>query len=211
VGWDGIVRFWEITGGKMARTPDGHSITITALAIALENFLLATASNDRKARIWTLIDGQCITVLKDLRSEVSALAFSPDRSLLAYGGADAMIYFCFLPESIPEPTIPSLPGKITSHAFASEGRLLVAGRYTGSILVFSCVGRNLLKSIPVQNDEVTGIIVLHWGELILTSSLDGLVHRWNLFWTRHLSGTVLEDIQLVAGYERTSRANERAP
>jgi WD40 repeat protein len=209
-GWDGIVRLWEIPGGKLARTLKGHSSTITALAIAPEHFLLATGSNDRKVRLWTLNDSQCISVREDSRSEVSALAFSPDGSLLAYGGTDAMIYFCYLPEGIPAPAIPSLPGKITSLAFASEGRILVAGLDTGSVLVYSCAGRNLLKSIPAHNAEVTGIIVLPGGESILTSGLDGQVRQWNLPWTRHLSGTVPEDIQLVAGYERTSRANDRA-
>ena len=121
-----------------------------------------------------------------------------------------MIYFCYLPEGIPAPAIPSLPGKITSLAFASEGRILVAGLDTGSVLVYSCTGRNLLKSIPAHNAEVTGIIVLPGGEAILTSGLDGQVRQWSLPWTRHLSGTVPEDIQLVAGYERTSRANDRA-
>jgi WD40 repeat protein len=104
---------------------------------------------------------------------------------------------------MPGKSIPALPGTITALAFAGYGRVLVAGFDTGTAAVFSCAGGHLLQSIPAHTSTVTGIVVLPGGESILTSSLDGQVRRRNLPWTRPLSKTTLDDIPLIARYERT--------
>ena len=210
-GWDGNVRIWSMPDGHHLKTLAGHTSNITALAIAPDCTMLATGSNDRSVRLWTLVDDQCVSVREDFRSEVSALAISPDGALIAFAGADAIIHVCQLPGGEPAAAIPALPGKITGLAFAGDGRVLVAGFDTGNVAIFSCSGQHLLRTVPAHTAAVTGIVALNGGESILTSSLDGQVRRQDLPWTRHLSGTTLDDIPLVSGYERTcARAETRA-
>ncbi|MFA5222586.1 MAG: hypothetical protein WC391_09930 [Methanoregula sp.] len=187
----------------LLKTFTGHTSTITALAITLDGTMIATGSNDRSIQLWTLFDGKCVSVREDSRSEVSAMAFSPDGELLAYTGADAVIHISHVPDGQPAPAISTLPGTITALAFAGDGRVLVAGFNTGTVAVFSCAGRHLLRSIPGHTATVTGIVVLPSGESMLTSSLDGQVRRWNLPWTRPLCKTTLDDIPLITRYERT--------
>jgi WD40 repeat protein len=200
-GWDGKVRLWSMPDGLLLKTLTGHTSTVTTVAITPNGTLLATGSNDRSVRLWTLGDGRHVSVREDTRSEVSALALSPHGSLLAFAGADAIIHLCYLPEGIPAPAIPSLPGKVTALAFAADGRVLVAGLATGTVAVFSVAGRHLLRATPAHTGVVTGIVVLPGGESVLTSGLDGQVRRWNLPWTRPLSGTMPEDIPLVERYK----------
>ncbi|MFA4824371.1 MAG: WD40 repeat domain-containing protein [Methanoregula sp.] len=207
-GWDGKVRLWSMPGGSLVKTLTGHTSNITALAITPDNTLLATGSNDRSVRLWTLGNGACISVREESRSEVSALAMSPDGALLAFASADAVIHLCHLPDGRPAPAIPALPGKITALAFADNGRVLVAGLDSGTVAFFSCTGRHLLRSIPAHTAAVTGIAVLPGEESVLTSSLDGLMRRLNLPWTRPLFTTTLEDIPLVARHKRTCSQTE---
>jgi WD40 repeat protein len=202
-GWDGKVRLWSVPGGNLLKTLAGHTSIITAVVITPDGVILATGSNDRSVRLWTLADGQCISVREDSRSEVSALALSPDGTLLAFAGTDAVIHLCHIPAGGPAPAIPTLPGKITALVFAGEGRVLVAGLDTGTVAVFSCARRNLLRTMKAHTAAVTGIVVLPGGESVLTSGLDGQVRYGNLPWTRPLSGTTLDDIPLVARYEHT--------
>jgi WD40 repeat protein len=203
-GWDGRVRFWSIPEGLLLKTLIGHSSIITALVISPDGTMLASGSNDRSIRLWTIGDGKCVLVREDSRSEVSALALSPDGQLLAFAGADSVIHICSMPNGTPAPAIPALPGKIKALAFASEGRLLVAGFDTGTVAVFSCAGRNLMRTMTPHTGAVTGIVVLPGGESVMTSGLDGQVRHENLPWTRSMAGTGLDDIPLVARYERTS-------
>ncbi len=207
-GWDGKVRLWSIPDGCLLKTLTGHTSTITSLTITPDGTLLASGSNDRSVRLWTLDDGQCISVREDTGSEVSALAHSPIGALLAFAGEKAVINLCHLPDVTPAGTIPSLPGKITALAFADHGRVIVAGFDTGTVAVFSCAGRHLLRSIQAHTDAVTGIVVLPGGESVLTSSLDGLVRRWNLPWTRPLSGTTLDTIPLAVLHKSSGNRPE---
>jgi len=209
-GWDGKVRLWSMPDGCLIKTLAGHTSTITALTITPDGSRLATGSNDQSVRLWDLDEDTCISIREDLRSEVSALAYSPERELLAFAGTDAIIHLCHLKDGTHAGTIPSLPGKVTALAFAGDSRVLVAGFDTGTVAIFSCAGRHLLKSIPAHNDAVTGIVVLPGGESVLTSSLDGQVRHWNLPWTRPLSGTTLDTIPLAALYERTARTDMQA-
>ncbi len=202
-GWDGKVRLWSVPDGTLLKTLTGHTSIITTIAISPDGALLITGSNDRSVRIWTVCDGRCVSVLEDSRSEVSALALSPDGTFAAFAGADAVIHLCHLPEGTPAPTIPSPPGKITALAFADDGRVLVAGLDTGTVAIFSCIGRNLMRTMTAHTAAVTGIVVLPGGTSVLTSSLDGGVRYWMLPWTKPLSGTTLDDISIVARYERT--------
>jgi WD40 repeat protein len=210
-GWDGKVRLWSVTDGSPEKTLTGHTSIITAVAITPDSTILATGSNDRTVRLWTLGDGQCISVQEDSRSEVSALALSPDGTLLAFAGADAVIHLCHLPDGIPAPAISALPGKITALAFAGDGRVLVAGLDTGTLAIYSCTGRHLLRTVAAHTAAVTGIAVLPGGQSVLTSGMDGRVRHWNLPWTRPMSGTTLDDIPRVARFARTcSRPDAQA-
>ncbi len=210
-GWDGKVRVWNVPDGSLKRTLTGHTSIITVLAITPDGTLLATGSNDRSVRLWTLSDGQCLSVREDSRSEVSALALSSDGTLLAFAGADEIIHLCHLPDDTQAPAIPALPGKITALAFAGDGRVLVAGFDTGTVAVFSCAGRHLLRTVTAHTAGVTGIATLAGEDSVLTGGLDGLVRHTNLPWTRPLSGTTLNDIPFVARYAGTcSRPDAQA-
>ena len=202
-GWDGKVRLWSVPDGNLLKMLAGHTSIITTIAISPDGTLLITGSNDRSVRLWTVCDGLCVSVLENSRSEVSALALSPDGTFAAFAGADAVIHLCHLPEGTPAPTIPSLPGKITALAFADNGRVLVAGLDTGTVAIFSCTGRNLMRTMTAHTAAVTGIVVLPKGTSVLTSSLDGGVRYWMLPWTKPLSGTTLDDISIVARCEST--------
>jgi WD40 repeat protein len=207
-GWDGKARLWSMPDCQLTKSLTGHTSTITAIAMTPDGTMLATGSNDRSVRLWTLFNGKCVSVQKDSRSEVSALAISPDGGLLAYAGAGAVIHLCYLPDGLPAHEIPALTGTITTLAFAGDGRMLVAGYDTGTVAVFSCAGRHLLRAVLAHTSTVTGIAVLPGGESVLTSSLDGQVRRGNLPWTRPLGKTTLDDIPLIARYERTCPRTE---
>ena len=56
----------------------GHQSRITAAAFSPDGQLVATASLDRTARIWSVKDGSTVATLKGHSDELTTVAFSPD-------------------------------------------------------------------------------------------------------------------------------------
>jgi len=69
----------------------GHTDAVTSCAFSPDGTLLATVSDDRTARLWSVHDGTAIATLDGHASWVEACAFSPDGTLLATAGRDHII------------------------------------------------------------------------------------------------------------------------
>jgi WD40 repeat protein len=69
----------------------GHTNAVNVLAFSPDGLILASASNDRTARVWESSTGRLIATLHGHPSWVWSLAFSPDGEVLASGGYDGTI------------------------------------------------------------------------------------------------------------------------
>jgi WD40 repeat protein len=96
-GRDGLVRLWDPTGTEVRRYKEkgkeqGHTKTVTAAAFSPNDGggRLATASADRKVRVWDTDTGWVLHVL-DHSAYVSGVSFSKDGRRLATCASDGMV------------------------------------------------------------------------------------------------------------------------
>ncbi|OXM44850.1 WD40 repeat domain-containing protein [Amycolatopsis alba] len=72
-------------------TVTGHALPVTSLAFSPDGRFLASGSDDRSIRIWTLADGTTKSTLQGHTDMVLALAYSPDGATLASGSQDGTL------------------------------------------------------------------------------------------------------------------------
>ncbi|CAE8739115.1 unnamed protein product, partial [Polarella glacialis] len=84
------------------------------------SLLAATASEDGKARLWSLASGSCVQVLED-DSKVTTLAFSPDGKQLVTGSSDGAIRIWNLLSGSCSSVIQVHTEPVTSLSFAPKG------------------------------------------------------------------------------------------
>lgn len=85
---DRSIRLWDAQTGELLRVLTGHSGPVSRLALSPDGKILASGGGDGTIRLWSVETWDTLQTLKPGMA-VRALAFSPDRRLLAAGCAEA--------------------------------------------------------------------------------------------------------------------------
>lgn len=119
---------WDLDGG--ADDPvvlSGHTLKVSSIAFSPVGDVLATGSDDRSIRLWSLPSGDEIATLDGHTDMVEALVFSPDGRQLVSGGEDFTIRVWDVEDRVPLGTPWRWADATVSEiALAPDGRSLVA-------------------------------------------------------------------------------------
>jgi WD40 repeat protein len=83
------VQFWDpVTFHEMRRLVGGHTATVRKVVFSPDGQLLGTASDDKTARIWSILTGQELVVLVGHTGPVLDIQFSPDGKVATTSSTD---------------------------------------------------------------------------------------------------------------------------
>ena len=137
-GKDRTVRLWDLTalqGVQLTQPPvvlTEHTDHLYDLAWSAAGDRLAVASNDHTVSLWDtaqLAQGQVVRLarLRGHTDQVRSVAFHPDGSVLASGGADQTIRRWRARDGQAQGLVAQVAHKVSSLAFAPDGRWLLTG------------------------------------------------------------------------------------
>ena len=120
---------------RLLPPPDGdsHENVVGCLAFDRTGRVLASASGGPNPKIilWNVPGFQRRAVLQGHTDGVRALAFSPDGSRLASGGADGSLRIWDVAQGVPIEALPAIenpPNPINTLAYSPNGQLIATGR-----------------------------------------------------------------------------------
>ncbi|WMV57480.1 hypothetical protein MTR67_050865 [Solanum verrucosum] len=133
---------------------EGHTSEVFTCAWSPEGSLLASASGDSTARIWTIGDGPCNSTIQ--RRTPNVLVLKPLESRATEENKD-----------------------VTTLDWNSEGTLLATGSYGGKVRIWNRYGE-LVRNL---NNHCCPIFSLKWnkiGDYLLSGSVDRTAVVWNV-------------------------------
>nr|ANC28029.1 WD-repeat protein [Polyporus umbellatus] len=159
------------------------TLKYTPSSIAAAGSLLAVGGEDQKVRLYSW-DGKTLSetaTLEGNRGVVSALAFSPEDSLLASGDSSGKIILFNAKERKTVTTRWAFhTARIQSLAWTADGRHCASGSLDTHVYVWSV--EKPMKNIAIKNAVPGGVNVVFWlkdGELA-SAGADGCVRVWNV-------------------------------
>lgn len=162
------------------RTLDGHTAAVNALAISLDQRMLASASDDRTVRLWDLVSGQEIRPLVGHRDRVQAVAISPNGQMIASGGGDNLIKLWnpLTGEAIAD--LIGHQGPINALTITADGQRLMSASADKTIKIWDLGTYTELKTLNGHSSFVNDLSISPDGTTLASGSADRTIKLWSL-------------------------------
>jgi WD40 repeat protein/serine/threonine protein kinase len=142
----------------VVRRMEGHTAEVLAVRFSPDGRRLASASNDRDVRVWSVADGRCL-VLRGHTECVNRVEFTPDGTQLVSGSLDKSIRVWDVATGECLAVLEGHREAVRALTFTADGRRLISGSFGGSLLVWDFHARTQLA---VFTGHQSGINWLAW-------------------------------------------------
>jgi WD40 repeat protein len=183
-GFDNLVKIWEINPDgslKEKKTLTGHTGPVYAVAFhPTDTKLLASASQDKTARLWDLVEGKMKVEFKGHTDIVDTIAFSPDGKSLATAGADKAVKLWNQADGKELKALGTHDGSVYTVVFSPDSKLLAsAGAGKDNLVkIWSVKDQKELKQLKGHEQPVTGVVFSD-NEVVVSTSMDRTIRVWN--------------------------------
>lgn len=155
-----------------------HRGAIRHVAVSPNGQYIATASNDKTAKIWS-VSGQLIADLAQHTKPVLCVAFSPDSKLLVTASEDetAMVWSVSSGQMLAK--LQGHNDDVRSVLFSPDGKKILTASFDQTAKLWAISG-SLIKTLEGHSNAIDQAIFSPSGKEILTASWDHTCKLWNV-------------------------------
>uniref|UniRef100_A0A2K6FPS5 Transducin beta like 3 n=1 Tax=Propithecus coquereli TaxID=379532 RepID=A0A2K6FPS5_PROCO len=190
---DCTVKLWPLPGTLLAKStaPDGgpillqaqttqrcHDKDINSVAVAPNDKLLVTGSQDRTAKLWALPQCQLLGVFSGHRRGLWCVQFSPMDQVLATASADGTIKLWALQDFSCLKTFEGHDASVLKVAFVSRGTQLLSSGSDGLVKLWTIKNNECVRTLDAHEDKVWGLHCSRLDDRALTGASDSRVILW---------------------------------
>jgi len=178
---DKVLRIWDATAGRLLNELRGHnsnSYSIYTVAFSPDGSKVATGGADNTLRLWNVAAGQLIHTL-ECEGQVTGVAFSPDGTRVAGAGTWKSVKLWDVATGQPLLNLPEVHGgTIWAVTFSPNGRRIVSGDATGTLLISNSDNGRTLLTIDSEQKGIWGLAWSPNGNTIASAGGDGTIRLW---------------------------------
>ncbi|TSO37072.1 Transducin beta-like protein 3 [Bagarius yarrelli] len=159
-------------------TEKSHDKDVNSVAISPNDKLLASGSQDRTAKLWSLTDMSLLGVLRGHRRGIWCVQFSPVDQVLASASADGTIKIWGLHDFSCLKTFEGHDASVLKIIFVSRGTQIVSGGSDGLVKLWTIKTNECVKTFDAHQDKVWALHGSSSDDLIVTGSADSNITVW---------------------------------
>lgn len=189
---DCTVKVWDLpqhisdTGAEIHQltarsTEKAHDKDVNSVAVSPNDKLLASGSQDRTAKLWSLaVDGSLglLGVFRGHRRGIWAVCFSPVDQVLATSSADGTTKLWGLQDFSCLKTFEGHDASVLKVIFVSRGTQLLTGGSDGLVKLWTIKTNECVKTLDAHQDKVWGLHNSRKDDQVVTGSADSNITVW---------------------------------
>jgi WD40 repeat protein len=179
IGRGSHVQLVDTQTSKTLRLLTGHSGTINDVAFSFDGNHIATASEDRTARVWETSTGATLTTLFGHGLSVGGVAFSPDGATVATSSDDKTARTWNVATGTHLTTFNGHADWVRSVAFSPDGTLIATASRDGTARTWDTATGTQRRVFSGHSAWVRRVAFSPDGTLIATASRDGTARIWD--------------------------------
>ena len=176
----------SLSSGSFVATRPAYNTSVEPAAVTSVAFstkgMMASGCEDSTICVydssWNLL-WKSINVANAHRTNVTAVAFSPDGSVLATASLDQTIKLWSTTNWACLQTMNGHTNGVSSVAFSPDGQKIVSGSVDGTVKIWNCASGNCLVTIAAQALPVTATLFSLDSSLVISGSDDGAVRLYS--------------------------------
>jgi WD40 repeat protein len=178
---EGTVRIWDAVTGKLTAKLLGHDARVASIAFTADgNHLLTAQLTPPIVKVWDAAFCCGVMVLAGHKLAVKAVAFSPNKKLLASASGDQTVR---LWDVATGRTIHELLGHshiVEAVAFSPDGSLLASGSDDRTIRVWDVNSGTIVRTLLGHKDTVSSVAFNQDGTRLVSGSWDKSIKIWDV-------------------------------
>ncbi len=159
------------------KTLKAHSNRVWSVSISPDGKTIASASDDKTIKLWT-VDGKLIKTLKGHSNRVYSVSFSPDGKTIASASEDKTIKLWTVDGKLIK-TLPENSGKVNSVSFSPDGKTIASASDDKTIKLWTVDGK-LIKTLPGHSSWVNSVSFSPDGKTIASAGADTTIKLWTV-------------------------------
>lgn len=186
---DCTLKLWELpesvppVGAEAAHlsakaTEKAHDKDINSVCISPNDKLLASGSQDRTAKLWSLPDFSLLGVFRGHRRGVWCVQFSPMDQVLASSSADGTVKLWGLQDFSCLKTFEGHDASVLKMVFTSRGTQILTGGSDGLVKLWTIKTNECVKTLDIHQDKVWGLHTSSKDNLMVTGAADSNIIVW---------------------------------
>lgn len=160
-------------------TRRAHEKDINCTAVAPNDKLFLTGSQDRLCKVWRSTDGELMGTLKGHKRGVWSCVFSPVDQVAATSSADATIKLWALSDFACVKTFEGHEGSVLRVAFMTRGTQLMSAGSDGLLKLWNIRNTELVKTLDGHEGRVWALAVSTDEMHVISGAQDGTIDVWH--------------------------------
>ncbi|MCL7028673.1 hypothetical protein MKW94_007316, partial [Papaver nudicaule] len=170
---------WSAGQRATAVVVAAHDKDMNSLAVAPNDSLVCSGSQDRTARAWRLPDLVSMVVLKGHKRGICCVEFSPVDQCVITASGDKTIKICAISEGACLKTFEGHTSSVLRVSFLTRGTQFVSSGADGLVKLWTVKSHECIATYDQHEDKVWALAVGKKTEMLATGGGDAVVNLWH--------------------------------